>query len=48
VLEGARIGLHAGDMHPGFVRERVAPHVRLIGIGGDVAELIDEVGGLGQ
>ena len=45
VLEGARVRAHAGDVHPALVGERVAPDVRLVGVGGDVAELVDEMGG---
>ena len=48
VLEGARVGLDAGDVHAALVRERVAPDVGLIGVGGRVGQLVDEVRRLGQ
>ena len=48
VLEGARVGLDAGDVHAALVGEGVAPDVGLVGVGGRVGELVDEVRGLGQ
>jgi hypothetical protein len=48
MLERARVRLHAGRMHAGLVCERVAPHIRLVGIGRQVADLVDQVRRLGQ
>ena len=48
VLERARVGAHAGDVHPALVRERVAAHVGLVGVRRDVADLVHQVGGLGE
>ena len=48
VLERARVGLHAGHVHAALVGEGVATDVGLVGIGGRVGELVDEVRGLGQ
>ena len=44
VLERGRVGAHRGDVHPTFVRERVASDVRLVGIGSEVEKLVEEVG----
>ena len=48
VLERGRVGVDAGDVHPALVGERVAAHVRLVGVGREVEQLIEEVGGRGQ
>ncbi len=42
------IGHDAGHVQAALVREGVAPHVGLVGVGRDVAELGDEVRDLGQ
>ena len=44
VLEGARVGLDAGDVHAALVGEGVAPDVGLLGSRDDVQQLVDEVG----
>ena len=48
VLERPGVGLDAGDVHPALVGERIAAHVRLVGVRGHVQELVDEVRRLGQ
>ena len=48
VLEGARLGAHAGGVQAGLVRERVLADVRLVGVGRAVEQLVGEVRGLGQ
>ena len=48
VLEGPRVGLYPCGVHAALVGEGVAPDVGLIGVGGGVGQLVDEVGGLGQ
>ena len=48
VLEGARVGLHPGHVHAALVGEGIATHVGPIWVRRQVAELVDEVGGLGQ
>ena len=48
VLEGARVGADPGDVHAALVREGVAADEGLVGIRGDVEELVDEVGDPGQ
>ena len=40
--------VHAGHVHPALVGEGVRPHVGLVRVGRDVAQLVDQVGGLGQ
>ena len=39
---------NAGDVHPALVGERVAPDVGLVGIGAEVEQLVEEVGGRRQ
>ncbi len=48
VLEGARVAVHAGHVHPALVGEGVEAHVGLVGVRRDVADLVDEVRGLGE
>ena len=48
VLERRRIDVDAGHVHPALVGERVAPDVRLVGVGREVQDLVEEVRGLGQ
>ena len=48
VLEGPGVGLDRGHVHPPLVREGVAAHVGLVGVRGQVADLVDQVGGVGQ
>ena len=45
VLERRRVGVDAGDVHPALVGERVAPDVRLVGVGREVEQLVEEVRG---
>ncbi len=48
VLERGRIDVDARHVHAALVRERVAPDVGLVGIGGEVEQLVEEVRGRGQ
>ena len=48
VLERARVGADAGDVHAALVRERVAADVGLVRVRRQVADLVDEVGRLGE
>ncbi len=48
VLERAGVAVDARHVHPALVRERVRPHVRLVRVRRDVAELVHQVGGLGE
>ena len=48
VLERARVGGDAGDVHAALVGERVAPDVGLIVVRREVQELVEEVRGRGQ
>jgi hypothetical protein len=48
VLEGAHVGLHPRHVHAGLVGEGVSADVGPIGVGRQVAELVEEMGGLGQ
>ena len=48
VLERARVAVHARHVHAALVRERVGAHVGLVGIRRHVAQLVDQVRGLGQ
>ena len=48
VLEGLRVGAHAGRVQARLVREGVLADVRLRGVGRAVEQLVDEVRRLGQ
>ena len=48
VLERPGVGLNAGRVHPALVGEGVAADVRPVRVGLQVAELVDEMGGLGE
>ena len=48
MLEGPGVGLDRGDVQPALVGEGVAADVRLVGMRRHVADLVDQVGRLGQ
>ena len=48
VLEGAGVGGDAGGVHARLVGEGVAADVGPVRVGGEVAELVEVVGGRGQ
>ena len=48
VLERGGVGVDPGHVHPALVRERVTTDVRLVGVRGEVQQLVEEVGGRGQ
>ena len=48
VLERRRVDVDARHVHAALVGERVAPDVRLVGIGGEVEHLVEEMRGLGE
>src|SRR3954447_25812488 len=47
-FEGRGVGAHAGDGQSALVGEGVLAHVRLVGVGHEVEQLVDEVRDLGE
>ena len=45
VLEGGGVGTHGGHVHPALVGEGVLSHVGLVGVGDEVEQLVDVMGG---